>query len=128
MSSNKFDHVNWMDEVYKKYEQENDVTENPGFGKPLPKKLFSGDVYDNFVKTARDAGYLPEWVKLQREVRAELEFVTLEMMAGRRAEEFKREIREINKKIKKYNYSCPPSMQRGPIEMDSILQQFKIWE
>lgn len=123
----KIDHANWMDQVYKDYEKANDVTSNPGFGKPLPKNTFSGDVYDNFVNTARNAGYLPEWIKLQKEIRTELDEVVDAMNAGQPAEEFKREIRDINKKIKKYNKACPASMQRMMIEMDDVRRQNEIW-
>ncbi|MEW9503321.1 DUF1992 domain-containing protein [Jeotgalibacillus marinus] len=123
----KFDHVNWMDQVYKDYEKNNDVKANAGFGKPLPKKMFSGDVHDNFVNTARNAGYLPEWIKLQKEIRTELGEVVTAMNVGQPAEEFKREIRDINKKIKKYNKACPPSMQRMMIELDDVKGQHEIW-
>ncbi|WP_409305980.1 DnaJ family domain-containing protein [Peribacillus sp. SCS-155] len=42
---------------------------NPGFGKPLPRKLFKGNVNDHFVKIAKDSGFKPPWIALQSEIR-----------------------------------------------------------
>ena len=123
----KFDHLNWMDQIYKEYENENDVTANPGFGKPLPKNIFSGDVYDNFVNTARNAGYLPEWIKLQKEIRAKLGDVIAILDKGESVEACKKEMKNINAIIKKYNLACPPSMQRAKIELVDVRTQYEVW-
>lgn len=60
-------HVNWMDQIFKEYEREGGLKNNPGFGKPLPESALSGNIYDNFLTKAKDAGFLPLWIKWQKE-------------------------------------------------------------
>lgn len=59
-------HVNWMDQIFKAYEREGGLKNNPGFGKPLPESALSGNIYDNFLTKAKDAGFLPLWIKWQK--------------------------------------------------------------
>ncbi|MCY8938615.1 DnaJ family domain-containing protein [Peribacillus frigoritolerans] len=61
-------HVNWMDQIFKEYEREGGLKNNPGFGKPLPDSVLSGNIYDNFLTKAKDAGFLPLWIKWQKEI------------------------------------------------------------
>lgn len=35
-------HVNWMDQIFKEYERDGGLKNNPGFGKPLPESALSG--------------------------------------------------------------------------------------
>ncbi|MFJ7511398.1 hypothetical protein ACIQW7_18260 [Peribacillus simplex] len=49
-------HVNWMDQIFKEYERDGGLKNNPGFGKPLPESAPSGNIYDNFLMKAKDAG------------------------------------------------------------------------
>ncbi|RDW18754.1 DUF1992 domain-containing protein [Oceanobacillus arenosus] len=87
-----------------------------GKGKPLPKGYIQRDVFQNFQKIAKDAGYLPPWLKLQKEIAAlVIEAVT------------ERDLKTINKKIKDYNSLCPPSMQKQPIRLDELEKARKIW-
>ncbi|MFD0050785.1 DUF1992 domain-containing protein [Actinomycetes bacterium NPDC127524] len=121
MNSNNEGPRDLMSEIFREYERdEAGLKSNPGYGKPLPKKLFTGNVYDNFVNTAKNAGYLPPWVKLQQEIRDLLQEAVEQdkadvLLAG------------INEKIRKYNSQCPVSMQRGLIEKNTIRTQMKSW-
>ncbi|MGG0250154.1 uncharacterized protein DUF1992 [Peribacillus frigoritolerans] len=84
-------HVNWMDQIFKEYEREGGLKNNPGFGKPLPESALSGNIYDNFLTKAKDAGFLPLWIKWQKEIREELaELVRLKKMNGTESELMKR--------------------------------------
>ena len=123
------DHVDWMSQAYKDSGFEEDFKKNPWFGKPLPEtSLSSGNVYDNFLKTAKDAGYLPLWIKMQKEIRAGLQ-ETLKLVGLKAKEaELIHSIESINEKIKRYNDICPPNMQRRKIEADRIREQYKHWQ
>jgi hypothetical protein len=100
----------------------------PGFGKPLPKNLFSGDIYSNFVKTAKEAGYLPPFVALQKEIRQEFAKLLKMMEEGSADAEINSFIDEINTKIKKYNMECPTSMQKMLISLEDIELHKIIWK
>ncbi|MGE7593261.1 hypothetical protein ACQKMY_08635 [Peribacillus frigoritolerans] len=39
-------HVNWMDQIFKEYEREGGLKNNPGFGKPLPESALSGNIFE----------------------------------------------------------------------------------
>ncbi|MFJ5716871.1 DUF1992 domain-containing protein [Neobacillus sp. NPDC093127] len=121
-------HVNWMDQVSKDYNLDEEMKKHPGFGKPLPSRLFSGDIYSNFLNTAKEAGYLPPFVALQKEIRQEIGKALKLKEENANEPELTNLIAEINEKIKKYNSSCPPSMQRGRIGLDNIEKLYKIWE
>ncbi|MFJ9383510.1 DnaJ family domain-containing protein [Peribacillus sp. NPDC101481] len=120
-------HVNWMDQIFKEYERDGGLKNNPGFGKPLPESALSGNIYDNFLAKAKDAGYLPLWIKWQKEIREELSgLVRLKKMNGPESEIMKR-IDEINEKVRTYNAICPAKMQRREIELESIDIQYEKW-
>lgn len=87
-----------------------------GMGKPLPKDYVKRDVFQNFQKIAKDAGYLPYWLKLQKEIAIQLHTVTNE-----------KELKKINKRIKEYNTVCPPSMQRSTIILDELEKAKTTW-
>jgi len=87
-----------------------------GMGKPLPKGYVERDVFQNFQKIAKDAGYLPYWLKLQKEITALVHTASNQ-----------KEIKKINKKIKEFNSACPPSMQKPPVRLDELEQAKKIW-
>ncbi|WHY88730.1 DUF1992 domain-containing protein [Neobacillus novalis] len=129
MASKKDDgHVNWMDQVSKDYNLDEEMKKHPGFGKPLPSRLFSGDIYSNFVNTAKEAGYLPPFVALQKEIGQEIAKALKLKEENTKESELTNVISEINLKIQKYNSTCPPSMQRGRISLDNIEKLYKIWE
>ncbi|MFE8702786.1 DnaJ family domain-containing protein [Cytobacillus sp. FJAT-54145] len=125
MENNKDKHVNWMDQVSKDYNLDEEIKRNPGFGKPLPNTLFSGDTYSNFTRMAKNAGYLPSWVSLQKEIR---DLISKVIDKDKTEEKTQNQIIEINEKIKKYNGVCPPNMQRGFITAENIESQYKAWE
>ncbi|MBN6889496.1 DnaJ-like protein [Cytobacillus horneckiae] len=94
-----------------------EMTKLPGQGKPLPKNYFQRDVFQNFQKIAKDAGFLPPWLELQKEI----------TMLIHDAKE-KNDMIEINMKIKQYNKICPSSMQRYPISFEGLDKAKEIWK
>ncbi|MGE6378739.1 DnaJ family domain-containing protein [Peribacillus muralis] len=123
-------HVNWMDQIFRDYEKDGGLKNNPGFGKPLPESVLSGNMYDDFLSKAKDAGFLPLWIKWQKEIRQELsEVVSLRKMNGEGDDMLlTRRIEEINEKVRTYNAICPPKMQRREIEWATIESQFEKWK
>ncbi|WP_066062888.1 hypothetical protein [Neobacillus soli] len=128
MAEKKDGHVNWMDQVSSDYNLDEEMKKHPGFGKPLPSRILSGDSYSSFVNTAREAGYLPPFAALQKEIKQELAKASKLKEEATKETELNRLIDEINKKIQQYNTCCPPMMQRGRISLKGIEQQCKIWE
>lgn len=110
------------------YNLDEEIKNHPGFGKPLPSHLFSGDIYANFTKTAKEAGYLPPFIELQKEIRHEIAKAMKLKGDDTKESAAKNMIDEINKKIQKYNTICPPMMQKGRINFDSIENQYINWE
>ncbi|MEC5425703.1 DUF1992 domain-containing protein [Virgibacillus sp. C22-A2] len=95
----------------KKAEREGHFTDLPGKGKPL--KL--GQDYMNpedkqLYKTMKDNNILPRWINLANEI--DLMKDDLRRLEGK---EKRRKMKDINKKIKEYNYACPASLQRVPL-------------
>lgn len=95
---------------------EKDNYTGEGKGKPLPKSYVKRDVFQNFQEKAKEAGFLPPWLKLQKEI-ASLIYLA----------ENEKDIKSINKKIKKYNTMCPSPMQKAPISLDSLDKAKRIW-
>lgn len=119
---------NLIDQIVKDSKIDEEVKKNPGFGKPFPKSFFSGDTYSNFLNIAKNAGYLPPWINLQKEIREKIA-LTLKMIEQNAIEsKIKDFIDEINVKIAKYNDTCPPNMQRGRINLENIVSQYKFWK
>lgn len=87
-----------------------------GAGRPLPKGYVERDIFQNFQQIAKDAGYLPYWLKIQKEIAA--------MLLTAKTQ---KDIKKINKKIKEYNTVCPPSMQKLPVELDKLEEAKVIW-
>ena len=124
MSNNKGKYNN----PYQSNEDLEELKKLPGFGKPLPKNLFSGDIYNNFLKTAKEAGYLPPFVALQKEIKQEMAKLLKMIEAGSAEEEINHIIDEMNIKVKKYNMECPTSMQKMLISLEDIELHAKIWQ
>lgn len=95
------------------YEYEKDL---PGKGKPLPKDYIKKDTFQHFQKIAKDAGYLPPWLKLQKEI--------AELLQRAGTEE---DLNEINVKIKEHNQICPSQMQKGPVNKFNLERMRKSW-
>lgn len=87
-----------------------------GKGKPLSKEYLNRDVFQNFQQVARDAGYLPPWLTLQKKIS--------KLVHNAKTT---KDIEIINEKIKEYNKICPNSMQRYPIRLEDLKKAKKIW-
>ncbi|WP_246055983.1 DnaJ family domain-containing protein [Alteribacter natronophilus] len=96
---------------------QNDDEELKGKGKPLPKEYHSRDVFQQFQKVAREQGFLPEWLKLQKDIYARL-------CAG----PDEAEVEEINLLIRKYNRTCPPQLQKGLVTVENAERRREKWE
>ncbi|MEK3798221.1 DnaJ family domain-containing protein [Peribacillus sp. FSL H8-0477] len=127
MADRKNEHVNWMDSIYKEYEKDGGLKNNPGYGKPLPKTTLHGSIYDNFLNTAKQAGYLPPWIKLQQDIRK----LVLQTVTLKSSNEFEGDlepyINELNEKVAKYNSICPSRLQRGLFTEELLEQQYDHW-
>ncbi|WP_010095527.1 GNAT family N-acetyltransferase [Ornithinibacillus scapharcae] len=100
-----------MTEIIKRAEASGDFDDLPGKGKPL--KLGPG--YTNpseaqLYKTMKDNHVLPKWIELANEIESLKE--QLKELEGK---ERRKLVKEINKKIKVYNFACPPSLQKTKI-------------
>jgi hypothetical protein len=69
----------------------------------------------------------PDWLTLQHEIRDAIQALII-LMDSQAAYEPDVEIKEINKKIKKYNTLVPtPILQKGHLSKESVVDQFKKW-
>lgn len=87
-----------------------------GNGKPLPKDYMEKDVFQNFQKIAKDAGFLPPWLRLQKEIAA----LVHSAKTGN-------DIEMVNTKIRKHNTICPPPMQKRLISLKNLEKAKRIW-
>ncbi|WP_022793023.1 DUF1992 domain-containing protein [Marinococcus halotolerans] len=113
-------------ELIREHEKKGGFDNLPGRGRPLPKEYLQSDTFDTLLKRN---GFVPSWVRLQREIREALGQVlkeqTDEAISERR---IKKEISKINKKVRRYNQLCPaPSLQRCLIEKESLYRQYESW-
>lgn len=95
---------------------EKDNYNGPGKGKPLPKRYLQQDLFQNFQEKAKEAGFLPPWLKLQKEIAL--------LIKGTSVED---DIQVINDNIRKYNAICPPPMQKSFISLQTLEKAKKIW-
>src|SRR5699024_2219807 len=87
-----------------------------GKGKPLSKSYNKRDILQNFQEKAKEAGFLPPWLKLQKEIAVLVH-----------SAETENDIKSINKKSKKYNTMCPAPMQKSRISLDNLNKAKRIW-
>ena len=87
-----------------------------GKGKPLSKEYLEMDTFQNFQKIAKDAGYLPPWLQLQKEISKLVHSCQTQS-----------DIDVINEKIKKHNKSCPTQMQKNLVSLDGLEKAKQIW-
>lgn len=87
-----------------------------GKGKPLSKDYLQMDTFQHFQKIAKDAGHLPAWLKLQKEI-----FTFIHSC------ETEKEVELINVKIKEHNLICPPPLQKNLISLENIERAKKNW-
>ncbi|MBP2239594.1 hypothetical protein J2Z40_000147 [Cytobacillus eiseniae] len=95
---------------------EKDNLQLKGMGKPLSKDYLQMDTFQHFQKIAKDAGYLPEWIKLQKEISQLVHSCSSE-----------KDVEVINKRIKKYNKICPHQLQKAPISLEHLNKYKKVW-
>ncbi|MGG4255752.1 DUF1992 domain-containing protein [Bacillus licheniformis] len=107
----------WIDEAVKESEKKDDFKSLPGYGKPLSKEMLEGDALSSTLKNAR---YLPEWLKLQKEIKQEIE----KAIKSNQRETL---IDAINQKIKKYNLTYPNQFQKGLVSAKNLESQLKYW-
>lgn len=87
-----------------------------GNGKPLAKGYLKQDVFQNFQEIAKDAGFLPPWLRLQKEIATLVHSAKTET-----------DIEAINTKIKKHNTICPAPMQKHLITLNNLEKAKNIW-
>jgi hypothetical protein len=85
-------------------------------GNPMSKDYLELDTFQQFQKIAKDAGFLPQWLKLQKEISA--------LVHACKAE---KDVEVINEKIKKHNKICPAPLQKNLIRYETIEEAKKIW-
>ncbi|MBU5466174.1 DUF1992 domain-containing protein [Virgibacillus sp. MSJ-26] len=95
---------------------EKDNYTGKGKGKPLNKNYMERNILQNFQEKAKEAGFLPPWLKLQKEISSLVHLAETES-----------DIETINQKIKKYNTMCPPPMQKSPVGLDNLEKAKNIW-
>jgi Domain of unknown function (DUF1992) len=109
----------WMEDVVTRYEQEGGFANLEGKGKPLD---LSGDnSFEGMVnRIFKDAGALPRWVQLQREICSDLEkAVELKQMQS----DIEPQLHRINEKIRQYNAACPSALLQKPLVHSEGLEQ-----
>lgn len=113
-----------MGDILKKHTAEGGMDNLKGQGKPLSQEYFSGDTFQHFQRIAKDAGYMPQWLKLQHEIRDEV----MAIAASLSSEDMENRIDQLNSKIFAYNQSCPPPMQKGPVSFETIQTAITRWQ
>lgn len=98
----------------------------PGKGKPLPETFFREDPYQPEAtldqKILAEAGLLPEWLKLRKQISLDLEWVRANrsqsaQQSARSGDPLYPEptwaerVMQLNEAIQKFNRICPPMMQ-----------------
>lgn len=98
----------------------------PGKGRPLPDDFFREDPYQPEAamdqKILAEAGLLPEWLKLRKQISLDLEWVRANRgesrAKGARSGDpvypdptWEERVLRLNEAIHKFNRTCPPMMQ-----------------
>ncbi|KIL51421.1 hypothetical protein KP77_09330 [Jeotgalibacillus alimentarius] len=109
-------------DILKDYSKTGGMDNLKGTGEKIPKEYFSGDTFQHFQKIAKDAGYKPQWLKLQHEISDRLQG-----LENLETAHMKKEVSKINKKIAEHNKSCPPSLQKMPVSADDLETARRIW-
>ncbi|WP_062354419.1 DnaJ family domain-containing protein [Bacillus kwashiorkori] len=87
-----------------------------GKGKKISKEYLQMDTFQHYQQVANNAGYLPEWLRLQKEISILINECQTE-----------EDVKIINKKIRQYNMSCPAPLQKGLIRLETVDQAKRIW-
>lgn len=115
-----------MGDILRNYEKSGGMDRIKGMGQPISDEYFSGDIFQHFQKIAKDAGYKPHWLKLQHEIRDELQDIASTYTHGLK-EGLHFRITKVNEKIMAYNKSCPPPMQKSTVRLDSVENAVSRW-
>ncbi|MBU5267668.1 DUF1992 domain-containing protein [Virgibacillus proomii] len=108
----RLQYVDPISEIVKRAEKEGHFDHLPGKGKPLKlRNDYMNPEEKQLYKTMKDNHILPKWIELANEIDA----LKKELFRSE-SKERKKKVKRINKKIKEYNYLCPPSLQRNRIE------------
>ncbi|MGN9864165.1 DnaJ family domain-containing protein [Bacillus swezeyi] len=111
-------YIHWIDQAVKDgLDKDGGIQSLPGFGKPLSKEALHGNALSSTLKNAR---YLPDWLRLQKDIKQEIE----KAITSKQGEE---QIDLINRKIKKYNLSCPSQFQKSFVTKQNLENQLKHW-
>ncbi|WP_203247216.1 DnaJ family domain-containing protein [Sporosarcina beigongshangi] len=116
-----------MGDILKKHTAEGGMDNLKGQGKPLPQEYFSGDTFQHFQRIAKDAGYKPQWLRLQHDIRDEVMAIAEGYVANPVAD-WDNRIDELNSKIFAYNQSCPPPLQKGSVSLTTIQSAIERWK
>ena len=108
-----------MGDILKEYAKTGGMDNLKGMGKPISEDYLSRDIYQNFQKIAKDAGFKPHWLKLQHEIRDELKDIAKKNVSGEKEDLYIR-VTKVNEKIMEYNKACPPPMQKGTVRLETI--------
>ncbi|MGR9049605.1 DnaJ family domain-containing protein [Halobacillus faecis] len=89
--------------------EKGDFDNLPGKGKPLDLNKNPVNSYEGQLnKTLKDNNVIPAWIQLGNEIDS-----LKERLESCDPGEEKKIRKLINKKIKSYNWKCPPSLQKG---------------
>ncbi len=115
-----------MGDILRSYEKTGGMDNLKGQGKPLSEEYLTGDVYQHFQKIAKDAGFKPHWLKLQHEIREEIQDISNKKKSGL-TEGLQFRITKVNEKIIAYNKACPPPLQKGQVRWETIENIVQHW-
>ncbi|MCM3781540.1 DUF1992 domain-containing protein [Neobacillus mesonae] len=116
--------ANHMDHIFNDFAERGGLDNLKGEGKPL--EISNGSVLDSVLK---NANYLPKWVELQKEIRAQILAAIQAMDKSNDHSQIRNEIDAINLKIQKYNLIVPaPVLQKGLISIENIKRKYSNWE
>ncbi len=100
----------WMAEVVRELEERGEMHDLPGKGKPLvlPDEGLGDPAEAAANRILKEANFLPEWIELQKAIRAELNWLREHPAAP----EFAARLVAVNKQIDRFNLLVPsPTLQ-----------------
>lgn len=107
----RLQYTDHMSEIVKKAEREGHFDDLPGKGKPLKLgRDYFNPAEKQLYKTMKDNHVLPHWIELGNKI--DLMKEELSPLEGK---DRRGEIKAINKMIKEFNLTCPPSLQRNKV-------------
>jgi len=113
-------------DILKEYTKKGGMDNLPGHGKPLSPEYFSGDTFQHFQRIAKDAGYKPHWLKLQHEIRDEVNAIAAIQRQDHETD-LELQLEKLNGEIVEYNKSCPPPMQKKSVSLGNIEAAIGHW-